>query len=421
MKRQRPTLLYGLLTALVLVVLTLVVARSAGWIGVTERLPVELAQVERTDIETTVSGRGYVQAAREVVIRSELPGELVALPVAEGDTIVAGQLLAVIRPDRIDAELARAQAVVEQRRAARAEAQAQVQGAKARRQQAEATYRRSLLLHRRAVIADAEWEQAQADFRTACQNERAARQRAEEARYAVQEARAQVREVAQNKELTRLHAPRRGTVVSRSVNPGERVAGTGVREGTELLRLADLQYLEVQIAIEEADVLPVTEGQSARVRLEALPNQPLRGTVAQVAYQATDYGQPGGSAFAVHISLDSVPVPLRIGMTAEVDITTQTRNHALTVPLLAASPRPDYTSETDSLQDVLFVYQRGTVKQRKVRLGLHNRDRIEILEGLEEGETVVSGPYHAVFHQLRDGMLVTAAPDNNRTPLARAP
>ena len=415
MTKKQPSLLYGLLTALGLIVTTLAVARAAGWLGVTERLSVTLATAERRDMEAVVSTHGYVQAAQVVTIRSELPGQVQSLPVAEGDTVGAGQLLAVIRPSGVAAQLDNAQAQVDRQRSLWADDQAQADRARVLRQQAEAVYQRNKFLHQQGVIADVAWEEAQAQYRTVRQEEHIAIQQAQAAYHAVQAAQADRQQAQQRRDLSRIYAPQRGTVLGLSVTEGERVVGTGVQEGTALLHLANLNRWEVHFTIGEAELLQVKPGQAARVRLEALPGQPLPGVVSHVAYGAVGGGAPGESTYAVRVALDSVPLSLRIGMTATVDVATQTKAQTLVVPLLAASPRPnpEAVAEADSLQDVLFVYRRGRVEQRTVELGIHNREYIEVLSGLEAGETVVSGPYQAVFHQLRDGALVQSRNNHN--------
>ncbi len=416
MAKQRPSLLYGLLSGLGLIIVTLAVARAAGWLGVVERLAVDLAIAERRDMEAMVSAHGTVQAAQPVVIRSDLSGQLLSVPVAEGDAVEAGQLLAVIRAERTAAQLAGAQAVVHQRQATWAEARAQAQAARVRAQQAEGTFRRNQTLHRRGVIADAAWEQAQADCQAARQAARAAHHRANIAHHAVEEAQAEAQQAEQNQTLTHLYAPRRGTVVQRIVTTGEQVTGTGLRAGSVLFYLANLEQLEVHFMAEEDEVLSIAEGQRAEVRWEALPGRVVGGTVAQVAYRA-EGSALGGSVYRVRVALDAVPESLRIGMTAEVDIVTQAHRQVLTVPLLAASPRPNpnAVSEADSLKEVVFVYARGKVAQRTVTTGIHNREYIEISSGLEAGETVVSGPYRAVFRELRDGTPVRGETDRNNT------
>ncbi len=415
MTRQRPSLLYGLLAALGLIVTTLAVARAAGWLGVTERLTVTLATAERRDIEAVVSARGSVQVAQIVTIRSELSGQVQSLPIAEGDTVEAGQLLAVIRSSGVAAQLDNAQAQVDQQRSLWAETQAQVGRARTLRQQAEAVYRRNKFFHQQGVVADAAWEKAQARYRTVRQEEQIAVRQAQAAYHALQAAQADRQQAQQRRDLSRIYAPQRGTVLWLNVTEGERVAGTGVQAGTPLLQLANLNQWEVHFSIGEEELLRVKTGQPARVRLEALPGQPLPGVVSHVAYGAVGGGAPGESTYAVRVALDSVPLSLRIGMTATVDVVTQTKAQTLVVPLLAASPRPnpEAVAEADSLQDVLFVHRRGQVEQRTVELGIHNREYIEVLSGLEAGETVVSGPYQAVFHQLHNGTLVQVESNQN--------
>ena len=414
---RRPTLLYSLLAVLGMIVLGFAIARGAGWIGVVDKISVSIAIAERTDIISSVTAYGTVQPAHEVIIQAGLSGEVVKILVEEGDTVEAGQQLAIIRPDQIDTELDRVRAVVEQRRAAWEEARALAKGAQAQFRQATAAYRRSRTLHLEAVMADAEWEKAQAHYHTTQQETQAAGQRAEAARHAMQEAQAEVQQVLQRRRLTQVHSPRKGTVVKRYVDEGERVVGTDLLEGTNILSIATLEKMEVQVVVEESDMLRMAKGQPAHVRLSALPERLLSGTVTNLAYQALPSNQPGDQAFMVHVALDSLPVPLRIGMSAEVDIMTQQRTNTLTVPLLAASTRrsPNVSVDQDSLLDVLFVYRRGRVEQRHVQWGIHNRERIEVLDGLVAGEAVVSGPYQAVSHQLRDEQPVIVL--NSEQPL----
>lgn len=408
-KKRKPTVLYTLLTVIGLLVTTAIIARSAGWIGIVEKPVVTLATAQRMDLAAVVSSYGVVQPAREVVVQSELSGEIVQLLVAEGDTVQEGQLLATLRTNQIDAALNQVRAIVNQRWAQRAEARAQYLRAQAQLRQAETTYQRSQTLHREGVIPDVEWETVQARYRTAQQEEQVARQGVRIAQHTVAEAQASLQQVLHNKQQTQLYAPLSGTVTVLSVQEGERIVGTNVQSGTEVMRIANLNRMEVRVPIEETDMMTIDVGDSAAIHVEALPTQVLTGKVSQLAYQANfRYDPKAGSEYGVSIVFDAPPTLLRIGMTASVDIIAQQQPQTLTVPLLAATTRRKkvITHQADSLEEVLFVYDRGKVVQRTVQLGIHNRNYIEVLVGLAEGEQVVSGPYHTVFHELANGMRV---------------
>ena len=408
-KKRKPSLLYTLLTVIGLLVTTAIIARSVGWIGVVEKPVVTLVTAQRMDLAAVISSYGVVQPVREVTVHSELSGEIVALLVAEGDTVREGQLLAMLRPHRVDAALNQVRAIVNQRWAQRAEARAQQLRAQAQLRQAEATYQRSQTLHREGVIPDAEWETVQVRYRTAQQDEQAAQQGVRIAQHTVAEAQASLQQALHDKQQTQLYAPLSGTVTVLSVQQGESIVGTNVQSGTEVMRIANLNRMEVRVPIEEADMMTIDMGDSATIHVEALPAQVLTGKVSQLAYQANfRYDPKAGSEYGVSIIFDAPPPLLRTGMTASVDVIAQQQPQTLTVPLLAATTRrkQPITNQADSLEEVLFVYDRGKVVRRTVQLGIHNRNHIEVLTGLVEGEQVISGPYHTVFQKLADGMRV---------------
>ena len=366
----------------------------------------------------------------KVKISPEVPGEIIELNVEEGDSVQQDQLLVRIRPDNFESVLSRTQASLNQQRANLSQMQAGLASSEARLVQAQANYDRNKKLYEDNVISDADFEQIESSYQVALQDVESAKQNVQAARYGIRSAQATVDEARENLSLTSIFAPVSGIVSKLDVEQGERVVGTSQMAGTEMLRIADLNQMEVRVDVNENDIIRVAIGDTAVVDVDAYSytDQEFSGVVTAIANTANvKVTEEAVTEFEVRIRLlnesyqdlldEQQSYPFRPGMTASVDIITQRKEDVLAVPLSAVTTRPrdstEQTTETTSLADqettdeVVFRYQTdNTVSKLVVETGISDYENIEIIRGLSEGDRVVSGPYVAVSRELDDGKVV---------------
>lgn len=456
-KKKSNKLLYILGGIVVLIVIFALVGKSAGWIGKPPSIEVETAKVKKSTIIEKVSASGEIQPEVEVVISPDVPGEIIQLDVNEGDSVKPGDLLLKIRPDNFQSALARVRANMNQEQANLAQTRAQLSSAEARFVQAEAEYKRNQQLLEQKVISTADFETAQATYTTAQQDLEAAKQNVQAAKFRVESSRASVKEAEENLSLTNLYAPMGGTISKLSVEKGERVVGTSQMAGTEMLRIADLNKMEVRVDVNENDIIRVAIGDTAIIDVDAYShtNKEFKGVVTEIANTANEkITQDAVTEFEVRIRIlnesyqdlikenSKVSAPFRPGMTASVDIITNKKSNVLSVPLAAVTTRNpeqkgkpegeenDANSEENNeensenaperreteveLKEVVFVRNAENVARMvEVTTGISDYDNIEILSGVDEGDIVVSGPYLVVSKRLNDGDVVEAKEGNN--------
>lgn len=432
-------ILIGLGLAVVLLIALIAVFGRGGEEGVA----VETAPVEIRSVTRTVTASGEISPEVDVSISPDVSGEIVFLGVEEGDPVRGGQLLVRIRSDLYASQQAQAQAGVRAASADAAQAQAELE-------RAQQTLARQENLFERGVVARAELEAAQSAVRTARAAVQAAQSRAANARAGAQQAAEQVRQTA-------IYAPIGGTVSQLNVEQGERVVGTAQMAGTEILRIARLDAMEIQAEVNETDVVHITQGDSARVEVDAYPDRPLGGVVTQIANSARMENQGTAQAvtnFPVTVritddrrepTLTAGPaeegagetVRLRPGMSGTVDIFTRTVRNAVAVPIQAVTVRDfnevareerraarargedvDSTaiSDEEDLRRVVFVMtDEGTADMREVETGIADETHIVILSGLEGGEQVITGPFRMLRSVLMPGDAVHETEDAGET------
>jgi HlyD family secretion protein len=439
-RKNSNRLLYILGAVVILLLLGAFIAKKQGWLGKKDATEVSVAKVTTATIVEKVSASGKVQPETEVKISPDVPGEITDLFVEEGDSVVKGQLLLKIRADNYQSAVEMQQASVSSQRANLAQAKAQLAQTLANSSQTQLTHQRNTQLYQQKVISQSEFEASKATFEVSRQEIEAARQRVRAAEYNLQNAVASLGESRKNLNKTTIYAPVSGTISKLSVEKGERVVGTSQMAGTELLRIANLNTMEVRVNVNENDIIRVRLGDSAIVEVDSYSgsNEKFRGVVTQIANTAKDaVTLEAVTEFEVRIRLlnDSYKhlaqgrrhtTPFRPGMTASVDIITERKANVLAVPLSAvttrpatknnkkaASPKPAANNTEDKkesgredLEEVVFVHQNGRVKTVQVKTGISDFDNIEILRGLKAGDEVVSGPFRAVSKQLKDSAAV---------------
>ncbi|MDY8136686.1 efflux RND transporter periplasmic adaptor subunit [Aquimarina sp. 2201CG5-10] len=410
---NRKTLLLILGIAVVLIV-ALVVGKKAGWFGKEGNFKsVSVTKIEKIDIVETVAATGKIQPEVEVKLSSEVSGEIIDLPIKEGQQVEKGDLLVRINPDIIQSGLNRQQAALETVRAGLQQAEASLKEAKF-------SYDRNKELFEKGVISKAEWDRAVSAFEVAEASKQSAY-------YNVRSAQASVNEAKDNLSRTTIYAPMSGTISKLSVELGERVVGTQQMAGTEIVRVANLNNMEVEVDVNENDIVKVAIGDSTIVEVDAYLKKEFKGLVTEIANSAENTqsaDQVTNFRVKVRILEESYKdlladkpesySPFRPGMTATVDVITNKRTGIVGVPISAIVIKNDTSStkksfskndkiESDKKFECVFVKDGEVAKLRVIKTGIQDDTNIEITSGLDEGEEVITGPYNVVTKTLKTG------------------
>jgi len=415
-----------------------------------EGLKVSIEKVSRRTITETVNASGKVYPEIEVKISPDISGEIVELNVEEGDSVKRGQVLARIFADIYALQRDEAASRVNQSAATVENSKASLEALQATLDQAKQNYDRNKKLYDDKVISRSEFEGFETAYKSAQANYNAAKQNIKGLEAGVQTAQTGLSSANKNLGRTTLVAPMDGIISSLLVKKGERVSGNSFSLGTEMMRVADMNVLEVRVDVGENDVVKVHLGDSADVEVDAYNNRKFRGIVTQIA-SSTKGGAASGlsstdvTQYEVRIRLDKdsysdllnpdrpKSFPFRPGMNASADIKTKRRENVLAVPINSVTTRvigsdktiADQKKEeekkqkkegnadetvsvnTDELEELVFVVQKdGKVKRVKVKTDIQDINFIEIKEGLVEGDEVVTGPFNAISKTLKDGTTV---------------
>jgi HlyD family secretion protein len=390
----------------------------AGLKGGDDATEVTIKTVKRGDITAIVTATGKIQPEVEVVISSEVPGEIVELPVRDGDPIQKGDLLVRVNPDTLEAQ-------VKQQEASLASIQAGNAQRRAEMLQAEMDARRIGDLFAKDFATQDDLEQA----RTRLEVAKAAH---EASLFQIKRQEMELKEANDQLAKASIYSPITGTVVQLSSEIGDRVVGTGQFAGTEIMRVADLTNMEVQVDVSEGDIVNVAIGDKATIEVDALPKDPLEGIVTEIANSAQSSGERSQeqlTTFAVRIKLKDAGERLRPGMTATADIETDTVEDVVTAPLGSVVVRPkrelekgadgDAEEEEDVVEEstgdnngkkpeeddrvrVVFIAQDNKAILTEVETGIADRDFIEIKSGLVEGDRIITGSYRALTRELKN-------------------
>jgi HlyD family secretion protein len=440
--------LIWIIVSLVVIILVLVILKKNGVIGKEEGIKVSVEKVGKHDITETVTASGKIYPETEVKMSSDISGEIVELPVEEGDSVKKGQLLARIYADIYSNQRNQAVAQVNQQEAMVENSNAQIPGLKATMDAAQTQYDRQKTLLAQKVISQSEFETATTGLRTAQANYNAALQNVHSNMAAVSSAKANLAIQAANVSKTTITSPISGVVSLLSVKKGERVAGNQFAAGTEIMRVADMSKIEAVVDVGENDITKVHLGDSAIVEVDAYNNRKFRGIVTQIASSIVASAASSSSSttndvtnYKVHIRLDPASykdltdnkrpkgLVFRPGMTASADIQTKTHKDVLSVPINSVTTREKSGSQaatndkkpvddnngdaktvtsTGDLDEVVFLLQPDkSVKQVSVKTDIQDINNIEIVNGLKAGEEVVTGPYGTVSKILNNGTKVT--------------
>jgi HlyD family secretion protein len=409
----------------ILLVIVMVMGKKAGWFGDGGNFKeVEISKIEPLEIIETVAATGKIQPEIEVKLSSEVSGEIIELPVKEGQIVQKGDLLVKINPDLVQSALTQSQAGLQT-------VKAQLTQAEASLKNAESNYNRKKSLFEKGVISKSEWDGTIADYEMAQANVKSAY-------YNVQSSAANVKRSRDNVLRTSIFAPMTGTISMLSVELGERVVGTAQMAGTEIVRVANLNNMEVEVDVNENDIVKVTVGDSTIVEVDAYLKREFKGIVTEIANSAENaisVDQVTNFKVKVRIVQESYAdltegksehySPFRPGMTATVDIITNRKERVIGVPISAiviksdtsAKRKPrikETTSAAKEKFECVFVKVGEKAKLRVVTTGIQDDSNIEIVTGLLEGDEVITGPYTTVTKSLKTGdkIKLKSAKDN---------
>lgn len=428
---------------LVGLLLFIIIGKRAGWIGAAEQIRVNTEKVERRTIVELVSASGKVQPVTEVKISPDVSGEIVDLPVKEGDYVRRGDLLARINPDLYLSALDRIEASLNTSKANLANARARGAQSEAQFINAQASFGRSERLFGQNAISEAEFDAARAQYLVAKSDVEAGKQSVIAAEYQVRSAEAALKEARESLSKTNIFAPMDGTISRLDAKPGERVVGTSQFAGTEIMRLANLNEMEILVEVNENDIIRVNEGDTATVEIDAYQNEKFKGVVTSIANSALSKALTVDQVTNFEVRIRILPEsyqhliredqkhtsPFRPGMSASVDIQTRKVVDVLSVPIQAVTTREPKASPADTtaveevpattlgtMAEYVFVVDGGKVRLQAIKSGIQDSHHIEILEGLEGTEEIVTGPFRVVSRTLKDGDAVVRSQRGEAVP-----
>lgn len=416
-----------------------VVAKKKGLIGKPDETKIATEKVTKRTIVEVVSANGKIAPEFEVKLSPDVSGEVIELYVKEGDLVKSGQLLAKINPEIYLSNYDRTIAALNTSQANLANAKARLAQVKSQFINAKSSYERNEKLHSQKTISDSEYETSKANYEVALAEVEAAEESVKASAFNVKSAEAGVKESKENLSKTSIYAPTGGTISKLNLEKGERVAGASqFGSGTEILRIANLQTMEVNVSVNENDIVRVTLNDTALVEVDAYQNRKFKGIVTEISTSANTVGVSADQVTNFEVKIRILPEsykdliaadkpndsPFRPGMSATVDIRTESVANVLTLPIQAVTTREDTTKaneikiaeskesgETDDkakkkvevAQEYVFLYDNGVAKMLKVKTGIQDNTYIQIIEGLKEGQEIITAPYRAVSKKLKAG------------------
>lgn len=412
-KNRKKLFIFGGL-GLLIVILIAVVAFSGKKENIVN---VQTEKVSRRTITQSVSATGKIQPQTQVKINAEVSGEIIAIPIKEGDRVKRGQLLVKIKPDLYMAELEQASASVNTAKSLISQRGADLT-------KVEAEYKRANELYKKGLISDADLENIRATFSVAKEN-------VQSAKFNLENSEAYLKRTRENLAKTSIFSPIDGVVSQLISKEGERVSGSSFMQGTEIMTLSNLTVMEARVQVDENDVVLISIGDTSRVEVDAFPDKMFVGTVYQIANTATTRGlgtQEEVTNFEVRILLHDENALLRPGMSCTADIETETHRNVLAIPLMSVTTREqkkwsenepqsggdemqmatvvEKKVEKKKPQEVVFAVESGLARKKSVATGISDDRYIEIKTGLSEGQEIVKGNYRAISRDLDDSIKV---------------
>jgi HlyD family secretion protein len=435
-------LLITLAILAVVLVVVLAIGKKQGWFGNEGFLKVAVAKGVEREIVEIITANGKIQPETEVAISPDVSGEIVDLVINEGDEVVKGQYLLKIKPEAYEMARNRAEASLNNAKARLKQSESQLE-------MASLDFQRNKLLYEQETISEAEFQQSQTTYNSALAEKEAAE-------FSVQSAQASLNEAEESLTKTSIYAPMSGTVSMLLVELGERVVGTSMMAGTEMLRIADLNRMEVEVEVNENDIVRVALRDTALIEVDAYPDTRFKGVVSEIPVSANIAGVTTDQVTNFNVKILVLPesyadkitdenlYPLRPGMSATADIQTNRKTGVFSVPIQAVTTRMDttgtelqpgveeqttdqvssdgsvssstetvITETSDEPMVVVFAISDGKAWLKAVKTGIQDNSYIEILEGLDPDDEVVIAPYSAISRQLRNEMNVEVVPEED--------
>ncbi len=448
MKKNRTLVL--LVAVVVVLLVAVVVAKKKGLVGGVPATKVAVEEVTKRNIIETVSASGKIQSESEVIISPDVSGEIMELPVKEGDKVKEGQLLVRIDPDIQQSNVERLEAALNTSKANVANAQSRLSQSQSRLTNSTANFERIKKLYADKVVAQSEYDAALSEFEVAKSDVEASRQSVEASRYSVKSAEAGLKEGQKSLTRTSIYSPVNGTISKLNFEKGERVVGTTQMQGSEIMTIADLNGMEVTVEVNENDIIRVGYNDTCDIEVDAYLGKTFKGIVTNIANSAMSSGMGTDQItnFEVKVRIlrssytglvnEKQPdqSPFRPGMSATVDIRTRLVKDVLTIPIQAVTTRTkkeleglsdgeseekskkkssksedeesdeetvDKTEIVEDAIETIFVVEDGKVVAKVVKTGIQDNEFIELLSGAKAGDKVVTAPYRAISKKLNPG------------------
>ncbi|MEN8192253.1 MAG: efflux RND transporter periplasmic adaptor subunit [Bacteroidota bacterium] len=411
-KSKKKLFIFGALGLMLIIIIVLVVTSGDK----EEIISVQTEKVEKRTVTQVVSATGKIFPEYQVELRPEVTGEIVELPVKEGDIVDRGQLLIRIKPEQYTAQRNRAAASLES-------SKAMLKVRKADMDKIESDYERVQGLFNKELASEQELETAKANYLKSVGSY-------ESQKASVKQAEASLADAQEQLDKTVIYSPIEGRITALNVELSERVLGSSFSQGTHLMTVADLSKIEARVEVDENDVVIISVGDTTNVEIDAFGDRKFLGLVSQIgnSAQTTGFGsQDEVVNFEVRVKLLEPDEQIRPGMSCDADIETETKYDVIAVSIESITARKEKPKDGEGneegktsskkrkkTQEVIFVVNGNEVTQTKVKTGISDDTYTEISEGLEGGETIVKGPYRAISKELNDGSKVRLPKDKEK-------
>jgi len=437
-----------LIIATVILIIIAIIGKRLGWFGNENEFEINTEKATKRTIVEIITANGKIQPETEVKISSDVSGEIVELNVKEGDEVIKGDLLLKIKPDTYISGIERMEASLNSSKANFANSKARLAQVEAQFTQTELTFNRNKKLFEQGAISQSDFDNANSAYEMGKADVEAAKQTVVAADYSIKSAEASLKEANENLIKTSIYAPMSGTISKLSVEFGERVVGTMQMTGTELLRIANLNIMEVKVDVNENDIVHVKFNDTATIEIDAYTDQKFKGLVTSIANSSTSTSstslvttdQVTNYEVKIRILPESyqnlIPknnpkyYPFRPGMSATVDIQTKIERAVLSIPIQSVTTRIDSTKnkinkmlkkaneeqiekkEDSEYKEYIFKFESNTntVSMIKVKTGIQDNNYIQIISGVNENDEVVSAPYSVISKKLKDKSKVKKVP-----------
>lgn len=428
-KKKRNKLYRRVVAVTILLIIFLLILKKTGVIGDSNSIEVEVEKVQLRTIIETITASGKLRPEREVTISSDVSGEIIELYFKEGDKVKKGDLLLRIKPDEYQSMKEDAEATYNSSIANLENSKAQLLQSEASFKLSKASYNRYLILKEKNAVSAADFDRIESEYITSKAQVEATRQRVIGAKYSMKSSEARLKKAKENLKKTTIYSPMDGIITVQNNEVGERVVGTAQMQGTAIMKIADLNIMEVWVDVNENDIIRISKGDTAEIEVDAFPDEKFKGLVTEIANSSKEDRTAVDqiTTFEIKIKIleksyehlidttKIITTPFRPGMSSMVDIRTKQVDNVLSVPILSVTTRKNKDIKNDTsiakeeMKEVVFVYKESKVQIKKVKIGIQDDYFIQIIEGVDSNDLVVSGPFSIVSKILKDEQKVKKA------------